>query len=92
MQAQLRLAELYERGDGVPQSFAEAERWYRSAAEQGSVGAQARLGQIFLTRLAPPDTATAAARATFFRSFILGLPPLGTLFGNREPLIRDFHF
>ena len=61
MQAQLRLAELYERGDGVPQSFAEAERWYRSAAEQGSVEAQARLGEIFLTRLAPPDTATAAA-------------------------------
>ena len=33
----------------------------------------------------PTDTATAAARATFFRSFILGLPPLGTFFGNREP-------
>ena len=40
----------------------------------------------------PTNTATAAARATFFRSFILGLPQLGTLFGNREPLIRDFNF
>jgi hypothetical protein len=33
----------------------------------------------------PTDTATTAARETFFRSFILELPPLGTLFGSREP-------
>jgi hypothetical protein len=33
----------------------------------------------------PTDTAIAAAKATFFRSFMLGLPPLGTFFGNREP-------
>jgi hypothetical protein len=31
--AQLQLAQLYERGDGVLQNFVEAERWYRSAAE-----------------------------------------------------------
>jgi TPR repeat protein len=59
--AQLRVAALYERGDGVLQSFVEAERWYRSAAEQDVVAAQARLGEIYLTGLAPPDTATAAA-------------------------------
>ncbi|HEY4975042.1 MAG TPA: hypothetical protein VII41_15620, partial [Steroidobacteraceae bacterium] len=48
-EAQLCLAQLYERGDGVLQSFVEAERWYRSAAEQGSVVAQGRLGEIYLT-------------------------------------------
>ena len=35
----------------------------------------------------PTDIATAAAKATFFRSFILGLPRLGTLFGSRRPRV-----
>ena len=37
LDSQLRLAQLYERGDGVLQSFVEAERWYRSAADQGDI-------------------------------------------------------
>ena len=61
MQAQLRLGQLYERGEGVLQSFVEAVRWFESAAEQGSVSAMARLGEIFLTGMTPPDTATPAA-------------------------------
>jgi hypothetical protein len=36
----------------------------------------------------PTDTATTAARETFFRSFILELPPLGTLFGSSEPKFK----
>ena len=50
LQAQLRLGQLYERGDGVLQNFVEAERWYRSAAEQGSVAAQAA-GQLVERRV-----------------------------------------
>ena len=57
-QAQLRLGELYERGEGVLQSFVEAVRWLRRAAEQGSVPAMRRLGEIYLTGMAAPDTAT----------------------------------
>jgi TolC family type I secretion outer membrane protein len=59
--AQLRLAQLYEHGQGVLQSFVEAVRWYRAAAEQGCVQAQARLGEIYLTGLEPPATASASA-------------------------------
>ena len=59
--AQLRLAHMYERGEGVLQSFVEAVRWYRSAAEQNSVFAMARLGEIYLAGMAAPDTATPAA-------------------------------
>ena len=59
--AQLRLAQLYERGEGVLQSFVEAVRWFRSAAEQGSVPAMARLGDIYLSGMAAPGTATPAA-------------------------------
>ena len=59
--AQLRLAQMYEAGEGVLQSFVEAVRWYRSAGEQGSVAALSRLGEIYLTGMAAPDTATKAA-------------------------------
>src|SRR5450631_4072833 len=58
-----RLAQLYEHGQGVLQSFVEAARWFSAAAEQGSVPAQARLGEIYLTGLAAPATATPSAVA-----------------------------
>ncbi|HEY5102893.1 MAG TPA: hypothetical protein VII70_08930, partial [Steroidobacteraceae bacterium] len=35
--ARLRLAQMYERGEGLLQSFVEAVRWYTSAAEQDCV-------------------------------------------------------
>jgi TPR repeat protein len=60
-QAQLRLGQLYEGGEGVLQNFVEAAQWFRRAAEQGSVAAQARLGEMYLTGMAAPDTATPAA-------------------------------
>ena len=34
-QAQVSLAEMFARGDGVPRNMAEAAKWYRLAAEQG---------------------------------------------------------
>ncbi len=61
--AQFRLAQCYERGQGVVQSFVDAVQWFRAAAEQGSVPAQSRLGEIYLTGLEPPATASAAAIA-----------------------------
>jgi len=39
----------------------DAVRWYRAAGEQGSVSALTRLGEIYLTGMAAPDTATKAA-------------------------------
>jgi TPR repeat protein len=32
---------MYERGEGVPQSYSEAAKWYRLAAAAGEVGAAA---------------------------------------------------
>src|SRR5262252_1363860 len=80
--AQLRLAQLYERGQGVLQNFVDAERWYRAAAEQGSVPAQARLGEIYLTGLESPSTASPAAIARLEtedkpESLLARLYPLG---------------
>jgi TPR repeat protein len=38
---------MYEQGQGVPQDYAEAVRWYRKAADQGHAGAQLFLGLMY---------------------------------------------
>jgi TPR repeat protein len=38
---------MYGNGDGVPEDYAEAVRWYRLAAEQGDVNAQYNLGYMY---------------------------------------------
>ena len=47
-EAQYNLAEMYEKGQGVPKDHAESNRLHRLAAEQGHVGAQRLLGLIYL--------------------------------------------
>ena len=42
--AQLKLGEAYDDGNGVSQSDREAVKWYRAAAEQGNASGQANLG------------------------------------------------
>lgn len=41
--AQSRLGALYGNGDGVPQDYVEAAKWYQRAAEQGDVFGQCKL-------------------------------------------------
>jgi len=43
-EAQFNLGNKYDDGQGVPQDFAEAVKWYRMAADQGYAGAQVMLG------------------------------------------------
>ena len=43
-EAQFNLGVMYSKGQGVPQGYAEAVRWYRLAAEQGFAEAQTNLG------------------------------------------------
>jgi TonB family protein len=44
---QFRLGMMYRLGDGVPQDYAEAEKWLRTAAEQGYPPAQYNLGMMY---------------------------------------------
>ena len=44
---QYDLGRMYEKGQGVPQDYAEALRWIRLAADQGHPGAQRGLGRIY---------------------------------------------
>lgn len=59
--AQHNLAVMYDFGRGVPQSDAEALKWYRRAAETGLPEAQHNLGLMYFRgQGVPPDFAEAA--------------------------------
>ncbi len=45
--AQLQIGWHYEKGIGVPRSYAEAARWYRRSAEQGNSTAMKNLGTLY---------------------------------------------
>ena len=45
--AQYSLGVAYRKGDGVPQDYAKAAKWYRHAAEQGHAEAQYNLGVMY---------------------------------------------
>ena len=50
------------RGEGVPQDYAEAARWYRKAAEQGQADAQFNLGVMYLKGEGVPQDPGEAGR------------------------------
>ncbi|MCH7693774.1 MAG: sel1 repeat family protein, partial [Proteobacteria bacterium] len=45
--AQINLAAMYYKGQGVPQDDAEAATWYRKAADQGDAVAQNNIGLMY---------------------------------------------
>ena len=45
--AQYNLGLMYENGQGVPQDFKEAVKWYRKSAEQGDADAQSMVGVCY---------------------------------------------
>ena len=47
-EAQYTLGFMYAKGEGVPQDYAEAMKWFRKAAEQGHAEAQHNLGNMYV--------------------------------------------
>nr|WP_271873207.1 tetratricopeptide repeat protein [Rubripirellula sp.] len=45
--AQFNLGKMYESGQGVPQDYADAMKWYRLAADQGYAKAQINIGVMY---------------------------------------------
>jgi uncharacterized protein len=41
------LGKMYDNGDGVPQDYVEALKWYRKAADQGNASALFNLGEMY---------------------------------------------
>jgi TPR repeat protein len=53
---------MYYEGEGVPQDYAEAARWYRLAAEQGNADAQDILGLMYANGAGVAEDAAEALR------------------------------
>lgn len=53
--ARFKLGTLYESGEGVAESAAEAVKWYRKAARQGRLEAQGLTGITDTGEMAPDD-------------------------------------
>ena len=53
---------MYDTGQGVPQDDAEADRWYRLAAEQGNASVQYNIGAMYDTGQGVPQDDAEALR------------------------------
>ena len=53
--AQFNLGVMYHYGQGVPQDYEEAEKWYRLASEKGVARAQCNLGVMYDKGLGVPQ-------------------------------------
>ena len=60
--AQFSLGFKYNTGQGVPQDYLEAARWYRLAADQGNASAQFNLGFMYANGLGVPEDDAEALR------------------------------
>ena len=58
--AQFNLGVMYANGEGVPQDYAEAVRWYRLATDQGHSSAQGGLGFMYANGRGVPRDYVAA--------------------------------
>ena len=60
--AQNELGVMYSKGQGVPQDYHEAAKWYRKAADQGHAGAQFNLGGMYHVGQGVPQDDQEAAK------------------------------
>jgi TPR repeat protein len=91
--AQNVLGTMYENGQGVPQNYKEAARWYRLAADQGDGPAQSNLGTLYFTGRGVPQDFREAMR--WFRlaadqGRALAQWSLGTMYRTGEGAPQDY--
>ena len=92
--AQYQLGRVYARGDGVPQDFQEALRWYRRAAEQGNRFAQYQLGRVYARGDGVPQDFQEALR-WYRRAVEQGdagaQNAIGRMYARGDGVPQDFH-
>ena len=91
--AQLNLGVKYYHGDGVPQSYVKAVKWFRKAAEQGDVGAQSNLGVMYDHGHGVPQDYVEAAK-WYRRAAEQGVAGaqynMGLMYGNGKGVPHDY--
>ena len=91
--AQLDIGVRHATGEGVPQDYAEAVRWFRLAAEQGIASAQFNLGFAYGNGGGVPQDYAEAVR--WFRlaaeqGHVSAQYDLGVMYGNGEGVPQDY--
>jgi|GEM_PF-740882 len=89
--AQFHLGVMYESGQGVLRSDAEAIKWYRKAAEQGDAVAQFNLGVMYAKGVSPNYAeATLWYRLAADHGLAGAQFNLGTMYEEGEGVSRDY--
>jgi len=91
--AQCRLGVAYSTGEGVPQDYKEAAKWYRLAAEQGNANAQALLGSCYsLGQGVPQDSKEAVKwyRLSAEQGLAQAQALLGVVYSAGEGVPQDY--
>jgi TPR repeat protein len=90
---QSNLGVRYELGQGVPQDYAEAAKWYRRAAEQGNANGQYNLGLMYDNgKGVPQDYAEAAKwyRLAAEQGDASGQSNLGFMYDTGQGVPQDY--
>jgi hypothetical protein len=91
--AQHNLGVMYDKGQGVPQDYAEAVRWYRKAADQRFAGAQSNLGDMYFHgQGVPQDYALAMqwSRKAADQGNIMAQYNLGVMYDLGQGVPQDY--
>ena len=91
--AQYRLAVMYKNGEGVPQNYPEAEKWYRKAADQGYAPAQFSLAFLYEQGRGVPQNYAEAAkwyRKAAEQGDALAQLSLGSLYEQGQGVPQDY--
>ena len=91
--AQERLGIMYYNGEGVPQDYVEAVRWYRLAADQGLAAAQLDLGVMYdRGRGVPQDYVEAVRwyRLAVDQGFAAAQYNLGFMYDRGRGVLLDY--
>jgi TPR repeat protein len=91
--AQVDLGLKYDDGDGIPQDYAEAMRWYRKAADQGNAKAQNNLGLMYSKgHGVPQDDAEAVKwyRKAADQGYAIAQNNLGFMYEAGRGVPRDY--
>jgi len=84
---------MYDKGQGVPQDYAAAVKWYREAAEQGFAEAQYNLGMMYYTGEGVPQDYAEAAK-WYLKAAGQGIASaqfyLGLMYDRRQGVPQNF--
>ncbi|MBT7968233.1 MAG: sel1 repeat family protein, partial [Methylococcales bacterium] len=91
--SQFVLGLMYKNGEGVPQDYKEAVKWYRKAAKQGNFEAQYSLGEIYQEGKGIPQDYTESVkwyRLAAEQGYSEAQSNLGDMYRNGQGVSQDY--